>query len=287
MLRLLAIDIDGTLLDSRGEVPASHAAALAAAGARGVHVALVTGRSLHFTRHVADALPLPVTLVVNNGALVKTPDGATPISRPLDLETARAVIRGTRAHQTSIAVVVDRDGDDEGPHVLFEHMDWTHPHRRGYFERNEAFIGRVSPLADALTEDPIEVLFTGFVAPMRQVADEVRRLPVSDRVSVAVTEYEHRDFSLVDVNAAGCTKGDTLARWTAALGLTREEVMAVGDNLNDLDMLRFAGTAVVMGNAADALKRHGFHVTGDNDEGGLAAAIDRFVVNPGASREIR
>jgi hypothetical protein len=281
MLRLLAIDIDGTLLDSRGEIPAAHAQALAIASARGIRVALVTGRSLHFTRHVADALPLPVTLVVNNGALVKTPGGGTALRRPLDRETARAILDGTRAHETSVAVVVDRDPRrDDGPHVLFEHMDWTHPHRRGYYERNQAFIGRAAPLAEALAEDPLEVLFTGFVAPMRAVAEAVRRLPVADRVSVALTEYEHRDFSLVDVNAAGCSKGDTLARWTADIGLTREEVMAVGDNLNDLDMLQFAGIPVVMGNAADALKQHGFHVTASNDEDGLAAAIHRFILAP-------
>jgi hypothetical protein len=278
MLKLLAIDIDGTLLDSRGAIPPAHAQALARVAAQGMHVALVTGRSLHFTRHVADALPAPATLVVNNGALVKTPDGATALRRPLPRDIAAAVLEGTLGHQTSLAIVVDRDPrHDEGPQVLFEHMDWTHPHRRGYYARNHAFIARVSPLTEALTEDPLEVLFTGHVAPMREVADLVRRLPVADHVSVAITEYEQRDFALVDVNAAGCSKGDTLARWTATLGILPKEVMAVGDNLNDLDMLQFAGTAVVMGNAADALKRHGFHVTASNDEDGLAVAIDRFI----------
>jgi hydroxymethylpyrimidine pyrophosphatase-like HAD family hydrolase len=99
-----------------------------------------------------------------------------------------------------------------------------------------------------------------------------------------MTEYEHRDFSLVDVNGAGCSKGATLARWTQALGLTSGEVMAVGDNLNDLEMLAFAGTPVVMGNAPAALKTLGFHVTASNDEGGLADAIRRFALQPDAWR---
>ena len=108
---------------------------------------------------------------------------------------------------------------------------------------------------------------------MRALVTALRSLPVADRISVAITEYEPRDFSLVDVNGAGCSKGSTLARWAASRGLARGEVMAVGDNLNDVEMLDFAGTSVVMGNATDALKARGYRLTGTNDEGGLATAI--------------
>ena len=103
-------------------------------------------------------------------------------------------------------------------------------------------------------------------------------MPIADRFSVAITEYERRDFSLVDVNGAGCSKGTTLARWATSRGLSAAEVMAVGDNLNDVEMLDFAGTAVVMGNATDALKARGYRLTGTNDEGGLAAAIRSFAL---------
>ena len=71
MIRLLAIDIDGTLLDSRGRLPDAHRDAIVAARTRGIEVALVTGRSFHFARPVAGLLPIPLTLVVNNGAVVK------------------------------------------------------------------------------------------------------------------------------------------------------------------------------------------------------------------------
>jgi hypothetical protein len=160
-------------------------------------------------------------------------------------------------------------------------MDWTHPHRRGYYQKNKAFIAAApSLLADALAgEDPIQVMFNGGVQPMRLLVRDLRAAPIADRYSVAITEYELRDFSLVDVNAAGCSKGTTLARWADAQGCARDEVMAVGDNLNDLEMLDFAGTAVVMGNAADVVKQaRPFHVTGTNDEGGLADAIRRFAL---------
>jgi Cof subfamily protein (haloacid dehalogenase superfamily) len=271
VIRLLAIDIDGTLLDSRGRVPDAHRAALADAVAAGVEVALVTGRSFHFTRPIVEILALPLTLIVNNGAVVKTAAGATTMRHLLGRDIARRLLTDTRAYEDSVAIVFDRPDERQ---VIFERMDWSHPNRRGYYEKNKAFIAEApAPLADALTEDPIQVMFNGGVAPMRALAGALRSAPLAAQYSVAITEYEHRDFSLVDVNGAGCSKGTTLARWAARNDLAREEVMAVGDNLNDLEMLEFAGTAVVMGNATDAIKRRGYRVTGTNDEGGLAQAI--------------
>jgi Cof subfamily protein (haloacid dehalogenase superfamily) len=274
VIRLLAIDIDGTLLDSRGLVPEAHRAALAAAVAAGIKVALVTGRSFHFARPLADALGLPLTLIVNNGAVVKNSYGGTEMRQLLAREVARHVLEKTRAFEDSVAIVFDRPPEDETRQVVFERMDWSHPNRRSYYERNKAFIAAApATLAETLTEDPIQVMFNGSVEPMRALADVLRTLPGAERYTVAITEYLHRDFSLVDVNGAGCSKGTTLARWAERLGVTRGDVMAVGDNLNDVEMLDFAGTAVVMGNATDAIKRRGYWVTETNDQGGLASAI--------------
>ena len=280
MIRLLAIDIDGTLLDSRGRLPDAHRDAVVAAAAGGVEIALVTGRSFHFTRPIADLLPLPLTLVVNNGALVKKTDGTTDLRNLLRREVARELLDATRAYEDSVAIVFDRPPGNEERQIVFDRMDWTHPHRQGYYEKNKAFIARAAaPLAEMLTEDPVQVMFNGSVAPMRALVDALRSLPESDRYTVAITEYEPRDFSLVDVNASNCSKGTTLARWATARGWTRDEVMAVGDNLNDVEMLDFAGTAVVMGNASDAVKTRGYELTGTNDEGGLSTAIRSHILS--------
>jgi Cof subfamily protein (haloacid dehalogenase superfamily) len=279
VIRLLAIDIDGTLLDSRGRVPEAHRAALAAAVAAGIKVALVTGRSFHFARPLADALGLPLTLIVNNGAVVKNSAGGTEMRQLLARQVARHVLEKTRAFEDSVAIVFDRPPEDEARQVVFERMDWSHPNRRGYYQRNKAFIAAApATLAETLTEDPIQVMFNGSVEPMRALAGRLRALQGAERYTVGITEYVPRDFSLVDVNDAGCSKGTTLARWVERLGFTRGEVMAVGDNLNDVEMLDFAGTAVVMGNATDAIKRRGYWVTETNDEGGLASAINRHAL---------
>jgi Cof subfamily protein (haloacid dehalogenase superfamily) len=276
VIRLLAIDIDGTLLDSRGSLPDAHRDALVDASGRGIEVALVTGRSFHFTRPIADLLPIPLTLIVNNGAVVKRKTGETEFRQLLSRDAARQVLSGTRAYEDSVAIVFDRPDERQ---IVFERMDWTHPNRRGYYEKNRAFIAAApSPLSEMLTEDPIQVMFNGSVAPMRALVGALRASPDADRFSVAITEYEARDFALVDVNAAGCSKGSTLERWVALRGLTAGELMAVGDNLNDVEMLDFAGTAVVMGNATDAIKARGYHLTGTNDEAGLASAIRRHAL---------
>jgi hydroxymethylpyrimidine pyrophosphatase-like HAD family hydrolase len=159
-------------------------------------------------------------------------------------------------------------------------MDWSHPQRRGYYEKNRAFIAAApSSLVEALTEDPIQVMFNGGVSAMRSLVSALRGLAAADQFTVAITEYEARDFALVDVNGAACSKGTTLARWAAARGIARDQIMAVGDNLNDVEMLDFAGVAVVMGNAADGLKSRGYRLTASNDEAGLASAISAYVSN--------
>jgi Cof subfamily protein (haloacid dehalogenase superfamily) len=271
VIRLLAIDIDGTLLDSRGKLPDAHRDAVVDASAAGIEVALVTGRSYHFTGPVVDLLPIPLTLIVNNGAVVKRKTGETEWRHVLSRDAARRVLDETRHLEDSVAIVFDRPDERQ---IVFERMDWSHPNRRGYYEKNKAFIAEApSPLRDMLTEDPIQVMFNGSVEPMRALVASLRAMPIADQFSVAVTEYVLRDFSLVDVNGAGCSKGTTLAHWTARRGWTPSDVMAVGDNLNDVEMLDFAGTAYVMGNATDALKSRGYRLTASHDEGGLALAI--------------
>src|SRR5258708_36926072 len=108
MIRLLAIDIDGTLLDGRGRLPDVNRDALIDAAARGLEIALVTGRSFHFARPVADLLPVPLTLIVNNGAVVKSKEGQTAMWHVLGREAARRILSEAHAFEDSVAVVFAR-----------------------------------------------------------------------------------------------------------------------------------------------------------------------------------
>jgi Cof subfamily protein (haloacid dehalogenase superfamily) len=274
-VRLLAVDVDGTLLDSRGRLPQANLDALSAAVDRGTRLAIVTGRSYSFALPAVAALPDPLLLIVHNGAIARQRAGATLVRRLLPRERARAVLTATVEWRTSAVVYFDRP---QAGQIVTDRMDWTHPNRARFRDRNQDIIDEVAVLEDALTEDPIQLAFNGELMPMRGVIEALATHAAASDLSVSVTEYPHRDFSLVDVNAAGTTKGRTLARVAAALGINRDEVLAIGDNHNDRDMLEWAGVGIVMGNAAEELRSIGLEVTGTNDEGGLAAAVRKYVI---------
>jgi Cof subfamily protein (haloacid dehalogenase superfamily) len=284
MIRLIGIDVDGTLLDSEGRLPDVNRRAIHAAVDAGVHVALVTGRSYPFARPVAVTLPSSISLIVSNGAVERGMDGSTYARRLLDRGVARQVLHAMRDYRDAAALVFDRDADRQ---VVFETMDWEHPGRQKYWSRNNSHIAKSVPLEDALTEDPIQVMFNGAVSVMRPLAELLRqharvRAASAGEVleySVLMTEYIHRYFTLVDVTSPDATMGPALAWRAAQMGITHEEVMAIGDNFNDLEMLEFAGTPVVMGNSVEELQRRGWHVTGHQNEAGVAQAIERFVLS--------
>jgi hypothetical protein len=274
MIRLIAIDVDGTLLDSRGRVPAENLAAISEAAARGVRIAIVTGRSFYFALPAVASLPDPLLLIVHNGALARARSGETLMRRMLAREVARDVLTHTRPWREHAALLFDRPLEGQ---MVYDLLDWTHPNRSRFKARNEAIIQQVPVLEDALTEDPIQVTFNGEVEAMRALVAALTAHPLASELSVSLTEYPRRDFSLVDVCRSETTKGTSLARLAESLGIAREEVLAVGDNHNDRDMLEWAGAGVVMGNAEPELKSSGLHVTGTNDEAGLAQAIHRFI----------
>jgi Cof subfamily protein (haloacid dehalogenase superfamily) len=277
MIRLLALDIDGTILDSHGQVPEANRAAIAAAIDAGVEVALATGRRYDFARPIVERLPAPLTLILSNGAIVKTREGETLVRHLLPREIARAVIERVPQHRMNTSVVFDRPREGQ---VVFEVLEWDHPRKGAFLVSNRPFVSEVAPLVDCLTEDPVQVTFSGGCSEMRQLFGELHETP--GEFTAALTEYAHRDFSLVDVVKAGCSKGAALREWAVLRGIPREAVMAMGDNLNDLQMLEFAGTPVLMGNALDELKARGWPVTASNDDAGVARAIETFILT-GAS----
>jgi Cof subfamily protein (haloacid dehalogenase superfamily) len=274
MIRLIGIDVDGTLLDARGQIPQANVDAIHDAVRAGIHIALVTGRSYPFARPIADPLPSSIALIVSNGAVERGMDGSRRAQRLLDRDIARAVLESTKPFRHTAALVFDRDADRQ---VMFETMDWEHPGRKAYWARNQSLIAQSVPLEDALVEDPIQVMFNGGVEAMRSLVEALRA--DTGEFAVSLTEYEHRDFSLIDVTAPSATKGRALAWRAAQLGLSREEVMAVGDNYNDLEMLEFAGLPVVMANSVAGLTERGWTITGDNESAGLAAAIRKFALS--------
>ena len=278
-VKLIALDIDGTLLDSRWQVSDVNRAAIEEAVRRGIEVALVTGRRYDFALPVARKLDSPLTMIVNNGALIRSKEGKTHLRHLLPQATAARVLESTKRWREGASVIFDRPRENQ---VILETLDPDDSLRYAYYSRNREFIGIAKPLESCLTEDPIQVMLSGHVAPMKEAEEVLRGVDFANEFALAVTCYESRNFAMMDVINPACSKGAALAEWAGVRGCAREEVMAIGDNHNDLEMLSFAGIPVVMGNGVPELKTFGWHETATNDENGVAAAIERFALQEAA-----
>jgi Cof subfamily protein (haloacid dehalogenase superfamily) len=274
-VKLIALDIDGTLLDSRWTLPEANRAAIAEATRRGIEVALVTGRRYDFAMPIALQIGAPLTMIVSNGALIRTEDGKTHLRHLLPRQTAARVLEITKPWRDGCGVVFDRPRENQ---VILEIFATDDPIRSAYYARNKEFLGQAVPLESCLTEDPLQVMLSGKVASMRDAEEVLRSAQAAEGFGVAATVYESRDFAMIDVIHPRCSKGAALAEWATLRGLAREEVMAIGDNHNDLEMLAFAGIPVVMGNGVPKLKSFGWHETASNDHNGVAAAIEQFAL---------
>lgn len=269
------MDIDGTLLDSRWQLTEANRAAISEATRRGIEVALVTGRRYDFAVPVAQALGCPLTMIVNNGGMIRTDRGETRLRHLLAADVARDVLRLCSDWRDGAAVIFDRPRANQ---LMLERLKADDSLRYAYFSRNLEFIGFAEPLESCLTEDPLQVMFSGTVAEMEEVERHLFDSSIASRVGLTATKYAARNFGMLDVLPPGCTKGAALAEWAERQGLRREEILAIGDNHNDLEMLRFAGIPVVMQNSVPELKAFGWHETHSNDESGVAAAIERFAL---------
>jgi Cof subfamily protein (haloacid dehalogenase superfamily) len=275
-IQLIATDIDGTLLDSRAQLPSRNAEALREAASRGIEIVIVTGRRFHSAKRIAEELPCDAKLIVSNGALVKSVSGETHLRCLLAAETARQVLRATEDFRSMSAVIFDRTRAAE---VVFERINWEDPIIGPYLRRHRHHVTEVAPLADCLAgEDPVEVMFIGNCDAVRRVMNRLKSYDFQTDYTLALTEYAQSGLSMLDVLAPGVTKGATLAAWVARLGIARENVMAIGDNWNDREMLEYAGLPVVMDNCVAELKALGWTTTLSNDECGVAEAIHRHAL---------
>jgi Cof subfamily protein (haloacid dehalogenase superfamily) len=284
-ISLLALDLDGTLLDSRGHISERNRVAIDNAREQGVHVALVTGRRFRDSRPVALELGLDVPLISHNGALTKHAATLQTVSvLPLPLPAARDALRVGRAAGAD-ALLSD---DHEGLGVLvYDHIRGGNSAAHRYItwarrlhgdEEGGRAVQQVNSLEEYLNHDPIHLAFSGGCEEMDKL-EEVLKSELGSTVKVLSTKYLEQDFTLLDVVNSAASKGAGVAAAATELNVSREEIMAIGDNYNDLEMLLFAGIGVVMANAPLSLREiAGMHPTASNREDGVALAIEQFIL---------
>ena len=273
-IRLLAIDIDGTLLNSQFHISQADLEALRQAHESGVEVLLVTGRRHTFALPIAQQLGFPLWLISSNGAVTRSLAGDSFHRDLLPAETCRQLCSTMQQFRGNTVVTFDKES--KGALVL-ERMDELTISIRRWLEKNLQFIEFVVPIEDALITEPVQAMFCGPIARMGEVLNSLESSGLKDRITVLRTEYPLRDLSIVDVLNRNCSKGHALERWARHRGIPREQVMAIGDNYNDVEMLAFAGVPFIMGNASQELKARGWPVTLSNDENGVASAIEQVL----------
>jgi Cof subfamily protein (haloacid dehalogenase superfamily) len=273
-LRLLAVDIDGTLLNSQFHIAQDDLDALRRAHNAGIEVVLVTGRRHTFALPMAHQLGFDLWLISSNGAVTRSLTGETFHRDLLPAETCRTLCHAMREFRGNMVITFDKES--KGALVL-ERMDELTVSIQKWLEKNIQFIEFVISLEDSLIADPVQAMFCGPVSRMREALRSLEASGLKESITVVRTEYPLRDLSIVDILNHNCSKGHALERWAAHRGIAREQVMAIGDNYNDVEMLAFAGVPFIMGNACEELKSNGWRMTRSNDECGVAAALKQVL----------
>ena len=273
-IRLIAVDIDGTLLNSQFRISEKDISALRRAKQEGIEVILVTGRRHTFALPIAQQLGFDLWLISSNGAVTRSLQGEAFHRDLLPAATCRELCHAMQEFRGNTVVTFDKEA--KGALVL-EHMEELTSSIRHWLEKNMQYIEFVVPIESALTADPVQAMFCGSVERMQAAVRKLGSSRVRDKVTVVRTEYPARDLCIVDVLNRDCSKGHALERWANYRGIPREQVMAIGDNFNDLEMLAFAGVPFIMGNACEELKTQGWAVTLSNDENGVASAIEQVL----------
>jgi Cof subfamily protein (haloacid dehalogenase superfamily) len=257
-LRLAAIDLDGTLLRSDGAVSEQTRDAVSHVRETGIAVVLVSARGPRGVREVADELGVGGEAICSNGAAVlDLSTGAARRERTIETEVALELVHGLRERLPGILFAVEREAFAHEPG--FAAWDWQPPPGT-----------RVGDAVELLEESPAKLILRHADHEVETIAALARRL-AGARASVSLSgEW------VVEVSAAGVNKASALAELCTELGVGATEVVAFGDQLNDLPMLSWAGWAVAVANAHPDVIEVADEVTASNDDDGVALVLERL-----------
>ncbi|HYR42242.1 MAG TPA: HAD hydrolase family protein [Terriglobia bacterium] len=195
-VRLLAVDLDGTLLDSQWNLSEGNCNALREAHTRGVQIVFVTGRRYHITQPLTCAFDFPHYVITTAGSVVRSSSGERLFVHTIDAALARGLLDHLKAFRPWTFLISDSNGRED---IICESPSLLNPHVLRYVELNKHFLMQVSNLSEALTPTVIEVLLLGQVGEMRQAAGVIDTFEDRPCLKVLRTEYPERDFCLLDV----------------------------------------------------------------------------------------
>lgn len=259
---LIALDLDGTLLDPVERVSEANRHAIAAALEAGIRVVLVTGRGVEAPRQVARGLNLALPVICCHGALTKDIQTGKTIGHiPIPLIHAKPMLEYAERNGIDVAVYVE-----EGFYRLSGRAPYMSDMRGPEWHGVKSF--RELP-----QEAPTFLRFLGGQA-VEAVRTTFDHLPLHFKFETWGT------FEECAVTSRGATKKHALQELCRTYDIPKERVLAVGDSRNDVPMLRWAGIGVAMGNAEADVQRTIGRVTQSNAEDGVAHAIERYALDP-------
>lgn len=274
-IRLIALDLDGTLVNSQFEISEKDRQALAAVSERGVQVVVVTGRRHRAAVPYVARIPIPVTTISSNGAIIITAKGEVVYRNLLPADVALQVLEAVAAYRPYTVAIFDQPGRGQ---VTMEDCAIPEGPLGWYLKNSLDQLLLVPHLKDAVKSDPIQIMIGGPPARIEGAEALLRKSPADADVQFTWTKYPDRNIALLDIMNRGCSKGRGLKFWAKQCSIPPRQIMAMGDNFNDVEMLEFAGLPVLMGNHIDGLPRPGWKVTSHCDESGVACAIEKYVL---------
>ena len=294
--RLIAIDLDATLLHSAGHISARNLAALQLAESSGAEIVIATGRRHAFAMRVLrdSGIRPESALVSSNGTVIRTLGAELMHRSHMPLETARELCAHMQGFRNTLVLtfdMVDSTGEERRGALVCEHLDDLHSNISRWMQSNEPYIHHVNRIEDALGPNqppPIQMMVCGPIARMAQAEARLLEHPKvtavgapprhGAEISLHRTIYPDSDLSIVDILPAGCSKASALMRLAELRGVALTEILAIGDNWNDVPMLRLAGRSVLMANAPEELKtlaaNNRWQIAPSHDEDGVAVALE-------------
>jgi Cof subfamily protein (haloacid dehalogenase superfamily) len=262
--KLIAVDVDGTLLNSDDIITETTKEAIAACVAQGVIFTISTGRPIQGVRHLNQQLGLDSPFITYNGAMVILGNSRTVLyEQKLSADDASRIVRLGEAYGTTILVWADNR--------LFANE--LNERTRKYTEITSVTPNLVKDLTDVTANGVTKLLWYDEIETINRYSIEV--LPfLSKNVNIHTSRPMFLEF--VDIKAS---KAIAMAKIGQHYNIKQSEMIAVGDGFNDLSMIEYAGLGVAMGNADNEVKRIADYVTRSNDEDGVAHVINKFILN--------
>lgn len=271
-IKMIGLDLDGTLLNTKKELTDYSRAVLRKALDKGIIVLVATGRPYTGIPEELRNFPgIRYALTSNGARVLDTEKNILLVEELLPREDAIRALNVFQKYDTMAEIYFDGQGYADEEKVAQIHKYHHNPNMWEYVRKSRMTVPDVMEMAKQSTRDMDKI--QGLFADMDERKQAWQELLQDEKLEL-VSSLKYN----IEINAAGVNKGRGLVKLGELLGIQREEIMACGDSDNDITMLQEVGFGVAMGNAEEAVKVVADYITETNDEDGVAKAIERYVL---------